>query len=71
MAQWRLTSKGKTGHSGFPHKNVNALEMAFDSITAIQKAFYETFPPHHKQEEYGFEMSSSMKPTRCVFVIAC
>jgi acetylornithine deacetylase len=64
LATWRLTARGKTGHSGFPHKNVNAIELAFDSLSAIQKKFYSSFPPHEKEKEYGFEMSSSMKPTK-------
>jgi acetylornithine deacetylase len=64
MIQWRVTAQGKSGHSGFPHKNVNALGMCNDAVREIQRVFYEAFPKHAKEDEYGFECSSSMKPTR-------
>jgi len=64
LCQWELKVKGKLCHSGFPNKGVNALEMASDLIIQVQKKFYERFPPHEREEEYGFPCSSSLKPTQ-------
>jgi acetylornithine deacetylase len=69
LAQWSLRIEGNklAFHSGFPNKGVNAIEMANDCLSFIQKRFYEDFPPHHKETEYGFPCSSSMKPTHIIF----
>eukprot|EP01094_Clydonella_sp_ATCC50884_P000867 TRINITY_DN10648_c0_g1_i1.p1 TRINITY_DN10648_c0_g1~~TRINITY_DN10648_c0_g1_i1.p1 ORF type:complete len:453 (-),score=150.12 TRINITY_DN10648_c0_g1_i1:72-1430(-) len=64
VVQWELKASGTTTHSGFPHKAVNALEFASDALQDIQAAFYRAFPRHERETEYGFESSSSMKPTR-------
>ena len=34
-----------------------------DAVTAIQKKFYQEYPPHPSEEEYLFEVPSTMKPT--------
>uniref|UniRef100_A0A7S3D2A4 Peptidase M20 dimerisation domain-containing protein n=1 Tax=Palpitomonas bilix TaxID=652834 RepID=A0A7S3D2A4_9EUKA len=62
--QWALNVKGKLFHSGFPHKGINAVELAMEISSALQRHFYEKFPPHEKEKEYGFECSSSFKPTQ-------
>jgi acetylornithine deacetylase len=69
LAQWSLKVEGNkiAFHSGFPNKGVNAIEMANDCLSYIQKRFYEDFPPHAKEAEYGFPCSSSMKPTHIIF----
>lgn len=61
---WSLTATGKLAHSGFPHTGINAIELAMDALSVIQKAFYQHFPPHAKQPEYGYGCSSSMKATK-------
>lgn len=61
---WRLVAQGKLTHSGFPQNAVNALELAMDAITAIQKRFHNDFPPDPREKEWCFpESGSSMKPT--------
>lgn len=62
---WRLTAVGKLVHSGFPHKGINAIELANDAMLSLQQQFYAHFPPHEREAEYGFECSSSFKPTYC------
>jgi len=64
MATWRLITEGKVSHSGFPQNGVNAAELAFTATQALQAWFYRTYPPHPKEQEYGFLAPSSMKPTR-------
>eukprot|EP01029_Cantina_marsupialis_P029754 TRINITY_DN782141_c0_g1_i1.p1 TRINITY_DN782141_c0_g1~~TRINITY_DN782141_c0_g1_i1.p1 ORF type:complete len:433 (-),score=178.73 TRINITY_DN782141_c0_g1_i1:124-1422(-) len=64
LIAWELRGFGKCAHSGFPHKGVNALELVNEATKFVQGRFYENFPPHEKQESFGFEMSSSMKPTK-------
>merc|ERR1712137_221399 len=64
VVQWSLTVKGKLGYSGFPHKGINSIELANDALVRIQSDFYETFPTHPNESVWGFECSSSMKPTR-------
>lgn len=64
MVQWQLTSIGKMGHSGFPHKAINAIELGNDALVSIQNDFYKNFPVHAKEKEYGFESTSSFKASR-------
>jgi acetylornithine deacetylase len=64
MATWRLVVEGKVAHSGFPHQGINAAELAFAATQALQSWFYRTYPPHPKEQEYGFLAPSSLKPTR-------
>eukprot|EP00128_Syssomonas_multiformis_P010446 Colp12_sorted_trinity150504_noHs@5700 len=61
---WRLTAHGKLCHSGFPHKGVNAIELAHEATAFVQHRFYADFPKHEHEARYGFECSSSLKPTR-------
>jgi acetylornithine deacetylase len=65
--QWKLTTTGKLFHSGMPHKGMNAIEMAMDAITEIQRRFYTDFPRHPKENEYNFATQSTLKPCQ----IAC
>jgi acetylornithine deacetylase len=64
MATWRLVVEGKTAHSGFPQHGINAAELAFEVTRALQAWFYRNYPPHPKEQEYGFLAPSSCKPTR-------
>lgn len=61
---WRLTAHGSVGHSGFPDKSCNAIELAYDALRHVQRRFYEAFPTHEREAEYGFPCSSSLKATR-------
>lgn len=44
-------------------QTVNALELCMDTVSEVQKRFYDDFPPHGKEEEYKFVAPSSLKPT--------
>lgn len=64
MATWKLTVDGKVSHSGFPQYGINAAELAFVTTQVLQDWFYKSYPPHPKEQEYGFLVPSSFKPTR-------
>jgi acetylornithine deacetylase len=64
LATWRLVAEGKVAHSGFPQNGINAAELAFAATQAFQAWFYRNYPPHPKEQEYGFLAPSSLKPTR-------
>jgi len=64
LLQWCLHVKGKMGHSGFPQKGINAIELGNDALVEIQKDFYNAFPVHPQEKVYGFESTSSFKATR-------
>jgi acetylornithine deacetylase len=64
LATWRLVAEGKVAHSGFPQNGINAAELAFAATQALQTWFYRHYPPHPKEQEYGFLAPSSLKPTR-------
>src|SRR5262249_52297655 len=64
MATWKLVVEGKVAHSGFPQNGINAAELAFAATQALQMWFYQNYPPHPKEQEYGFLSPSSLKPTR-------
>ncbi|KMZ75955.1 Acetylornithine deacetylase or succinyl-diaminopimelate desuccinylase [Zostera marina] len=64
MIAWKLEAIGKLFHSGFPHKAINALEMASEAFKEIQVRFYRDFPAHPKEKEYGYAAPSTMKPTK-------
>lgn len=64
MATWKLTVEGKVSHSGFPQNGINAAELAFAATQALQEWFYKNYPAHPKEQEYGFLVPSSFKPTR-------
>eukprot|EP01105_Mastigella_eilhardi_P010279 TRINITY_DN2402_c1_g1_i2.p1 TRINITY_DN2402_c1_g1~~TRINITY_DN2402_c1_g1_i2.p1 ORF type:complete len:408 (-),score=85.66 TRINITY_DN2402_c1_g1_i2:857-2080(-) len=66
MATWELVATGKQFHSGMPNRGINALELAWEAVSFLQKRFYVQFPRLKEKEElYKFECQSSMKPTTC------
>uniref|UniRef100_A0A2P2JTT0 Acetylornithine deacetylase n=1 Tax=Rhizophora mucronata TaxID=61149 RepID=A0A2P2JTT0_RHIMU len=64
MIPWKLCVTGKLFHSGLAHKAINALELAMEALKEIQSRFYRDFPPHPKEQLYGFATPSTMKPTQ-------
>ena len=62
VVNWALKIKGKLFHSGLPHKGINSIEMATDTLNYIQKKFYETFPRHSEEIRYNYATPSTMKP---------
>jgi len=64
VVAWKLSAVGKMCHSGFPHKGVNAIELAMDAVRELQRVFYERFPAHEREKTYGFPCASSLKPTQ-------
>ncbi|GAB4834730.1 hypothetical protein Ancab_032993 [Ancistrocladus abbreviatus] len=64
MIPWRLHVTGKLFHSGLAHKAINALELGMEALKEIQLRFYKDFPPHSKEQVYGFATPSTMKPTQ-------
>ncbi|WOL09543.1 acetylornithine deacetylase [Canna indica] len=64
MIAWRLRATGKLFHSGLAHKAINPLELAMEALKEIQLRFYRDFPPHPKEEVYGFATPSTLKPTQ-------
>ncbi|CAH9080055.1 unnamed protein product [Cuscuta epithymum] len=61
---WKFNATGKLFHSGLPHKAINPLELAMEALKEIQLRFYRDFPPHPKEQIYGFATPSTMKPTQ-------
>ena len=41
---WTLRVEGRLFHSGLPHKGINSLELAMETINYIQTQFYKDFP---------------------------
>ncbi|CAL5187739.1 unnamed protein product [Lathyrus oleraceus] len=64
MIAWKLHVTGKPFHSGLTDKAINPLELAMDAIKEIQLQFYRDFPPHPREQVYGFPIPSTMKPTQ-------
>ncbi|XP_039167363.1 acetylornithine deacetylase-like [Eucalyptus grandis] len=64
MIPWKLKATGKLFHSGLAHKAINPLELAMEALKEIQTRFYNDFPPHAKEQVYGFATPSTMKPTQ-------
>ncbi|XP_024026477.1 acetylornithine deacetylase [Morus notabilis] len=64
MIPWKLHVTGKLFHSGLAHKAINPLELAMDALKEIQTRFYRDFPPHPKEQVYGYATPSTMKPTQ-------
>ncbi|XAR54818.1 Acetylornithine deacetylase [Bertholletia excelsa] len=64
MIPWKLHVTGKLFHSGLAHKAINPLELAMEALKEIQSRFYIDFPPHSKEQVYGFATPSTMKPTQ-------
>ncbi|OQR89899.1 hypothetical protein ACHHYP_05958 [Achlya hypogyna] len=57
---WSLKATGKLFHSGLPHLGMNALEMAMDAVTEMQKRFYEDFPQHEAEIPYNFASTNGV-----------
>ncbi|KAF6151313.1 hypothetical protein GIB67_040586 [Kingdonia uniflora] len=64
MISWKIKAEGKLFHSGLAHKAINPLELAMEALKEVQLRFYRDFPPHPKEEVYGFATPSTMKPTQ-------
>ncbi|KAA8525890.1 hypothetical protein F0562_008010 [Nyssa sinensis] len=64
LIPWKLHVTGKLFHSGLPHKAINPLELAMEALKEIQLRFYKDFPPHPREQVYGFATPSTMKPTQ-------
>jgi len=43
---------------------INPLELAMEALKEMQSRFYRDFPPHPKEQVYGFATPSTMKPTQ-------
>ena len=43
---------------------INPLELSMEALKEIQLRFYKDFPPHAKEQVYGFATPSTMKPTQ-------
>jgi acetylornithine deacetylase len=63
VASWQLKASGLQGHSGLPHRAINALILGYEAATEIAARFHKDFPAHPKEKEYGYAVSSSMKIT--------
>lgn len=63
VAMWELLVTGVTGHSGFTHNCVNALELGMAASLELVRWFKEQYPPHPEEQRYGFLSPSSLKPT--------
>ncbi|CAD7927450.1 unnamed protein product [Amoebophrya sp. A120] len=64
VTQWELKATGRLFHSGLPHKGINAIELASEAVSEIQRNFYKDFGPVSEQARYGFTVGSTMKPTQ-------
>jgi len=62
-AGWKLKVQGQKGHSGLPHKAINALHLGYEAVIEIMRQFHESFPAHPKEKDYGFQCPSTMKLT--------
>eukprot|EP00743_Colponemidia_sp_Colp-15_P003097 GILK01003347.1.p1 GENE.GILK01003347.1~~GILK01003347.1.p1 ORF type:complete len:440 (-),score=74.92 GILK01003347.1:215-1534(-) len=67
MLVWELKATGKLAHSGFPHKGINAIELATDAVNYLQSRFHADFPRRPEEETYKFAIPSTMKPTQVKF----
>ncbi|PSR93532.1 Acetylornithine deacetylase [Actinidia chinensis var. chinensis] len=67
MIPWKLHVTGKLFHSGLAHKAINPLELAMEAVKEMQLRFYKDFPPHPKEQVYGFATPSTMKPTQWTY----
>ena len=66
MAMWQLEVQGVSGHSGFAHNCVNALELGAATSLALSAWFADRFPPHADEPKWGFLSSSTLKATTIV-----
>lgn len=42
---------------------INAMELSWKALKAMQLRFYKDFPPHPEEMVYRFTAPSTMKPT--------
>lgn len=61
---WTLTATGKLFHSGLPNQGINAIELAMDAVTELQKRFYADFGPVEEEKAYNYACPSTIKPAR-------
>ena len=64
LGAWELKAVGKLFHSGLPHKGMNSVEFAMDSISYIQRKFFSDFPRLPEEDRYNFVTQSTLKPTQ-------
>jgi len=63
-AAWTLQVDGRLAHSGFPSQGINSIELATAAVAELQKRFYVDYPPQEAEKTYGFQSTSSLKPTQ-------
>jgi acetylornithine deacetylase len=64
MLQWEIKADGRLFHSGFPHKGINAIEFAMDTVAYVQQKFFHDYPRDPREVDYNFAVPSSLKPTQ-------
>jgi len=62
-ASWQIKASGLQGHSGLPHKAINAVNLAYEATIEIANRFHQKFGPHPKEKEYSYSCPSTMKIT--------
>jgi acetylornithine deacetylase len=62
--QWKMKVVGKLFHSGLPHKGMNSIEMAMDTVNYLQECFYRDYPRHEREKLYNYATPSTFKPTQ-------
>jgi len=60
---WKLKAQGLMGHSGLPHKAVNALYLGYEAVSEICNKVHTAFPPLEKEADYKFACPTNMKLT--------
>jgi len=61
---WELNATGRSFHSGFPQKAINAIHLATEIVTYLEGRLHKDFSFGDKEKEYKFEIGSSIKPTQ-------
>ncbi|CAD7928665.1 unnamed protein product [Amoebophrya sp. A25] len=62
---WKLEVTGQNAPAGKPQEAINALELTHTALDKIQASFYNEFSRFSGLDRrYGFEASSTMKPTQ-------
>ena len=64
IAAWTLKASGKLGHSGMPHQSINALELAMDAVSELQRRFFVRWPAHPQEAVFKFRTPSTFKATQ-------
>jgi acetylornithine deacetylase len=60
---WKLTAKGRKGHSGLPFDAVNPLLMCYEALMVIMEKYHKKYAAHPDEDKYNFMSPSTMKPT--------